>query len=96
MKIPKAVTVGRVRYAVLKKTKKLEKTGAINYAKHTIEIASKDAFGSRLTQEERSEIFWHELTHGILFAMDSGLAYNERFVKRFGKLLSRAVGSAEM
>ena len=52
-------------------------------------------FRSPRKPAEMHETFWHEITHAILHEMDeTRLAFDERFVKQFGMLLSKAIDSA--
>lgn len=48
------------------------------------------------TERQIGDTFWHELTHAILFDMDSRLAFNEKFVHEFSKRLSEAVHTAQL
>ena len=83
-------TVYQPRYSPMKGT-----YGAINYTLGTIHVAKRCPYGDKLrTPRQRSETFWHEVVHGILFDMDSPLHKDERFVTLFAMLLSNAINSA--
>lgn len=94
-KLPKEVRVGAKRYAVVRKYANLSKTGRIDYEDGTIAVATRDSKGIRLSKEEQHEVFWHELTHGILNDMGHPMRDNERFVTAFAKRLNKAIFSAK-
>jgi len=48
-----------------------------------------------VTESKKEEIFYHELTHWILFKMGSKLECNEDFVSMFASLLNQAMKSTE-
>jgi hypothetical protein len=68
--------------------------GHINYESKTIEVA-RYVHGKKVDAAERSDTFWHELTHAILRDMGSHLTYDERFVERFATRLNKAINSAK-
>lgn len=88
-KAPPKVKIGKYTYTI-KHDPALRSSllGHISYASRTIQLTTK-----RIANAELSEVFWHEVTHGILHDMRSPLAYNERFVTAFGKRLNDAVRS---
>jgi hypothetical protein len=100
VKIPKQVTVGKKKIKVIK-NKNLRVHGSpcrgcYDYAQQLIVIAEGNPSGTRkYSNSQKSNTFWHELTHAILGDMDSGLAYNERFVSRFADRLDQAIKTAK-
>lgn len=70
--------------------------GEIDYNAHTIKVCShSNTTGKAFKQEEVDDTFWHELTHAILYEMDSSLYDNEAFVGQFSRMLTKAINSAE-
>lgn len=70
--------------------------GEVDYNAHTIKVSQYSSrTGKAFKQEELDDTFWHELTHAILYEMDSSLYDNEAFVSRFSSLLTKAINSAE-
>lgn len=96
MRIPKRVTVGRTRYKIFVNDSELEEDamGAINFGLKTILIRTQFDDGKRITKEEVSNSFWHEITHAVLFDMGHELYNNEVFVRSFANKLSDAIDSA--
>lgn len=99
MKIPKELKVGK-RTVVVKEQKvvkinKQECRGAFHLKEAVIRVSRENLNGYKYTPAERSETFWHELTHAILYDMDNRLAYNEKFVIAFSKRLDQAIRSAK-
>lgn len=97
MLIPKQLTVGFTRYTVTQPERlAYVRRGFISYAKHTIEVAKRPAIDKLppYTDTERHETFWHELTHAILYDMDSPLYNNETFVTQFSARLAKAIRTA--
>lgn len=95
LKFPKKIRVGKTQYTVVRKYTRLNALGQISYDTRMIAIATRDKFGTPLSTSEQNELFWHELTHGILRDMGHPLCDNERFVDAFARRLSGAVESAE-
>lgn len=97
MLIPKTIRIGPACYAIYQpKWSPMKGTyGAIYYSQQTIHIAQFCPVGlKQRTPLQRSETFWHELTHGILYDMRSPLHLDEPFVTAFAFRLSRAINSA--
>jgi len=98
VKIPKELKVGKRKLAIEeRKTVTVgggDCRGAFYIDKDLIKIAKQDACGNTYTPAERSETFWHELTHAILYDMGNRLTYNEKFVEAFSKRLDKAIRSA--
>lgn len=70
--------------------------GEVDYNAHTIKIGQYSSrTGRAFKREELDDTFWHELTHAILYEMDSSLHDNEQFVGQFSRLLTKAINSAE-
>jgi hypothetical protein len=100
MKIPKQVTIGRTPHLVRTKNEVLVgKTichGSFEEGTHTISIAQGNPDrGYKYTADERSNTFWHELTHAILYDMGNNLTHNEKFVTAFADRLDQAVKTAK-
>lgn len=101
MIIPTQVTVGRQRYKVLQPETVMHgryaRRGDIHYLSTTIRVAWVDKGSGRpFTTRQRSETFWHEMTHAILHDMGSHLANSEKFVVAFSTRLNKAVLSAKL
>jgi hypothetical protein len=99
MKIPKQVTIGRTPHLVRTKNEVLVgKTichGSFEEGTHTISIAQGNPDrGYKYTADERSNTFWHELTHAILYDMGNDLTHNEKFVTAFADRLDQAIKTA--
>ena len=100
MKIPKQVTIGQTPHLVRTKNEVLVgKTichGSFEEGTHTISIAQGNPDrGYKYTADERSNTFWHELTHAILYDMGNDLTHNEKFVTAFADRLDQAVKTAK-
>ena len=99
MQLPKTIKVGKVTYPVVQPFCLLppDCAGSVTYGQ-TIRVAFKMRAGGQLTprsERQRSETFWHELTHAILHDMGSKLEANEQFVTEFSKRLNNAIHSAK-
>jgi hypothetical protein len=99
MKIPKEVVIGDTPHQI--RTKKhlvVGKTlcrGSFDEGNHTITIAQGNTErGYTYNADERSNTFWHELTHAILYDMDCKLTHNEKFVTAFADRLDQAIKTA--
>ena len=99
MMLPKQVTIGRTPHLV--RTKKhllVGKTlcrGCFDEADRTITIAQGNAErGYVYSADERSNTFWHELTHAILYDMGNKLTHDEQFVTEFSNRLDQAIKTA--
>lgn len=100
MMLPKQVTIGRTPHLVrTKKSLMYGKTichGAFDEETHTIEIAEMNPLREyKYSADERSNTFWHELTHAILYDMDCKLTHNEKFVTAFADRLDQAIKTAK-
>lgn len=95
MLIPKKIKIGKQYYYVrVEPTHRAAQLGYVQYGNRLIVINDKSAKKPR-KPAEMNETFWHEITHAILHEMDEKrLAFDERFVKQFGMLLSKAIDSA--
>ena len=92
--LPKTVNVGETTYTI-NQPKEIEGClGQINFTEKVINVA-KQAQNYKLASEERSDTFWHELTHAILNDMNHPLTHNERFVTAFAHRLNDAILSAK-
>jgi hypothetical protein len=100
MKIPKQVTIGRTPHLVRRKSKvvvgKTLCQGCFDESTRTITIAQGNPDGGyKYSADERSNTFWHELTHAILYDMDCKLTHNEKFVTAFANRLDQAIKTAK-
>ena len=100
MKIPKQVTIGRTPHLVRTKNKlvvgKTLCRGCFDEADRTITVAKGNPdMGYKYNADERSNTFWHELTHAILYDMGNDLTHNEKFVTAFADRLDQAVKTAK-
>jgi hypothetical protein len=69
--------------------------GCFDEGTHTISIAQGNPDrGYKYTADERSNTFWHELTHAILYDMGNDLTHNEKFVTAFADRLDQAIKTA--
>ena len=92
--LPKTVKVGKTTYTI-NQPKDIEGClGQINFTEKVINVA-KQAQNYKLASEERSDTFWHEMTHAILHDMGHELTHNEKFVTAFARRLNDAILSAE-
>lgn len=98
MKIPKHVVVGKTKIKINQPTSLMVGTkpcrGCFDRANNEIDVAKKDTRGYAFDKDERSETFWHELTHAILHDMNDKLSYNEKFVTAFSQRLDQAIKTA--
>jgi hypothetical protein len=97
MLIPATIKIGRQPYTVHEpQFSPMKGTyGAINYTMATLHIAKCcPHVGTLRSPRQRSETFWHEVVHGVLFDMNSPLWNDETFVTQFARTLSNAINSA--
>lgn len=95
---PTHITVGNHKYTVhmLKYMPKKGVMGTVHYDMGTIHLAShSNTTNSPYPKAQRQEIFWHEITHAILYDMGHKLYTNERFITAFASRLSKAITSAK-
>ena len=99
MKIPKEVTVGKTKIKIDQpeslRVGKQPCRGCYDRADNSIDVAKQDVRGYKYDKDERSETFWHELTHAILHDMKNQLSYNEKFVTAFSQRLDQAIKTAK-
>ena len=99
MKIPKEVTVGKTKIKIDQPVSLMVRGtpchGCFDRADNSIDVAKKDIRGNKYGKDERSETFWHELTHAILHDMKNSLSYNEKFVTAFSQRLDQAIKTAK-
>jgi hypothetical protein len=94
---PTSLKIGEHRYRVTVQHRVLRRAamGEIHYAARHIVVATHSALTGRpYSRWEVHDTFWHEVTHGILYEMQHRLHADERFVRRFATLLTRAIESA--
>jgi hypothetical protein len=98
MLIPKQITVGKTKYnvVVLWPAQVKNTLGSVDYANKIIWLAEYDSYGNKISNEELSDTFWHEVTHAILHNMKHKLRDDEKFVSVFGTLLADSINSAKL
>lgn len=96
MLIPKAFTLGRTHYNVYQPdTLSYSRRGFIDYNKRVIYVAkASPVLAKPYTAKQRSDTYWHEVTHAVLHDMGHPLSHNETFVDEFSKRLSQTIRSA--
>jgi len=99
MKIPKQVTIGKTKIKIDQpeslRVGKQPCRGCYDRADNSIDVAKQDVRGYKFDKDERSETFWHEITHAILHDMKNQLSYNEKFVTAFSQRLDQAIKTAK-
>ena len=99
MKIPKQVTIGKTKIKIDQPVSLMVRGtpchGCFDRADNSIDVAKQDVRGNRYNKDERSETFWHEITHAILHDMKNQLSYNEKFVTAFSQRLDQAIKTAK-
>lgn len=101
MKIPKQVVVGKTKVRINKVHSLLVGKdacrGGYDWDKQEISIASNTPSGThKYSASEKSNTFWHELTHAILHDMgEDDLNLNEAFVSDFADRLDQAIKTAK-
>jgi len=100
MQLPKTIKVGKTRYPVVQPfcLRPPDCAGSVTYGQD-IRVAHYTSKGGRYvprSERQRSETFWHEVTHAILHDMGSKLEANEQFVTDFSKRLNDAIRSAKL
>ena len=94
MLLPKTIEVGKSIYTINQPKEITKCLGQIDYTEKVIDVAT-HARNYKLADGERSETFWHELTHAILHDMKSKLDYDEKFVTAFSQRLDQAINTAK-
>jgi hypothetical protein len=98
VKIPKQVTIGKTKIKIDQPVSLMVRGtpchGCFDRADNSIDVAKQDVRGNRYDKDERSETFWHEITHAILHDMKNQLSYNEKFVTAFSQRLDQAIKTA--
>lgn len=99
MMIPKTIKIGKTKYPVLQPEMMLppDHFGHVVCGKH-IKVAYSWVENNRTkhrSEHQRSETFWHEVTHAILYDMGHKLESNEKFVTAFSQRLNDAIRSAK-
>ena len=99
MQIPKAFTVGTLRYTVtLKRSLPRNMWGRAWLDYGHVDIATHDQGKPRAATGVKGigTTFWHEVTHAILYDMGSPLYKDEAFVTAFSNKLGQVVDTAEL
>lgn len=99
MQIPKAFTVGTVRYTVkLKPTLPRGIWGRTWLDAGSVEIATTPRGKARPMAGASGlhTTFWHEATHAILYSMGNPLYKDETFVNAFSIKLGQLIETAEL
>ena len=94
MLLPNTVEVGKTKYTINQPHEIKGCLGQIDYTEKVIDVAT-HARNYKLADQERSETFWHEITHAILNDMNHPLTRNEKFVTAFARRLNDAILSAK-
>ena len=94
MLLPKTINVGKSLYKINQPKALATGLGRIDFVKKEIDVTT-HAGEYLLAAGERSDTFWHEMTHAILNDMGHDLACNEKFVTAFARRLNDAILSAE-
>ena len=99
MKIPKQITIGKNKIYVVQpaglKIGNHACRGGYSAEDNTIMIAKKNlAMGYKFTPSQRTNTFWHEVTHAILHDMGHKLNHDEKFVSAFADRLTQLVETA--
>jgi hypothetical protein len=95
---PSTLKIGDHRYqvAVQRRVAGRSIMGSIHYGPKLLEVATHSGrTGLAYSPHEVHDTFWHEVTHGILYEMGHGYYRNERFVRKFASLLTKAIESAK-
>ena len=99
MTIPNQVTIGKTKIKIDQPVSLMVRGtpchGCFDRADNSIDVAKQDVRGNRYDKDERSETFWHEITHAILHDMKNQLSYNEKFVTAFSQRLDQAIKTAK-
>ena len=99
MKIPKAITVGKTRFRLVK-VRSLNRPpsyGRISYADNTITLATHSIHHEAYDRRGRATAFWHEAVHACLCDMDIPLRmHDEKFVDALAVRLAQICLTAEL
>ena len=94
MELPKEITVGNRKYAVVVKQISRNILGTVRYDCRVITVHTMGRNKRQLQPADMRETFWHELTHAILHDMGDPRYKDEVFVTAFSSRLSKAIDSA--
>jgi hypothetical protein len=98
MKIPKQVTIGNTPHLVCTKNEYcVQDVVPRFFNEETAPLPSPKGNplrGYKYDADERSNTFWHELTHAILYDMGNKLTHDEKFVTEFADRLDQAIKTA--
>ena len=99
MKIPKQVVIGNTPHQIRTKKQVLVGNslckGSFDEETCTITIAQGNPKRGYIYEaDERANTFWHEITHAILYDMNSKLTHDEQFVTDFSNRLHQAISTA--
>jgi len=97
MIIPKQVKIGRNKWYIKRvhAMPRKQHRGETDLFRRILTVSTHSkATGAKYPEAIASEVFWHELTHAILYDMNSPLTHNEKFVDAFSKRLNQAVNTA--
>ena len=94
--LPSSLKIGSRRYEVhVQRHTSRATMGEVNYTYGFIRLATHSTrTGRKFRPTEVHDTFWHEVTHGILWEMGHRLYQNEKFVRQFANLLTKAIESA--
>jgi predicted SprT family Zn-dependent metalloprotease len=96
--IPTNVKVGKRKYNIVQAPAQRYRyaLGYIEYTPQIIHVHTVRKNGNPISEDKQLEIFWHELTHAILYEMGNKLHRSEAFVTEFSKLLHQAIKSRQV
>lgn len=84
MQIPTKIKLGNQQYHINKTKLPRGVRGQVYPVMGLIEMATDEPY-----------VYWHELTHAILYEMNSDLWRDEKFVTQFSKLLTQSIKTAK-
>lgn len=91
---PVRIKIGKVPFTVLQPIRCAPNVAGMIYYQHRVIEVAHYVNKRKRTKLQRTETFWHEITHGILADMGHPLATNEAFVTAFAKRLATTINSA--
>jgi hypothetical protein len=94
MQIPKSFRLGRKEWAV--RPKAVPARGAHIYGQVYPSYGTIVIRYANRQQAPRSETFWHEVTHAILYDMGDPRWNDEKFVTAFSKRLNQVINTAKL
>jgi hypothetical protein len=93
MQIPKSFELGKNKWAVRYYGDSAVEYGRV-FPKYKVVRVNVSSDGKNRTTAQRSETFWHEVTHAILHDMKDPRWNDEKFVTAFSKRLNQVINTA--